>query len=119
VTGDGLDRLTVMLEPDLTYCLLGSSGGGKTTLINRLLGTDYQTQACSATGEGVHTTTRRQLIEMANGACFVDTPGMKELGVLDADDGITASFSNIANLATRRSTVIRIDYTTGTPRERR
>ncbi len=99
VTGEGLNRLTDMLEPGLTYCLLGSSGVGKTTLINRLLGTDYETQACSATGEGIHTTTRRQLIEMDNGAYLVDTPGMRELGILDADDGISESFSNIADRA--------------------
>jgi len=101
VTGEGLDRLTDMLEPGLTYCLLGSSGVGKTTLINRLLGTDYKTQACSATGQGIHTTTRRQLIEMDNGAYLVDTPGMRELGILDADDGISESFSNFADLATQ------------------
>jgi ribosome biogenesis GTPase / thiamine phosphate phosphatase len=99
VTGEGLKELTDMLEPGLTYCLLGSSGVGKTTLINRLLGTDYATQACSATGEGIHTTTRRHLIEMANGAYLVDTPGMRELGILDADDGISESFSNITDRA--------------------
>ena len=101
VTGDGLNQLTAMLEPGLTYCLLGSSGVGKTTLINRLLGTDYETQACSATGEGIHTTTRRQLIEMENGAYLVDTPGMRELGILDADDGISESFPEIADRAAR------------------
>lgn len=99
VTGEGLNRLTAMLEPGLTYCLLGSSGVGKTTLINRLLGTDFATQTCSATGEGIHTTTRRQLIEMDNGAYLVDTPGMRELGILDARDGILESFSNITDRA--------------------
>lgn len=99
VTGEGLDSLTEMLEPGLTYCLLGSSGVGKTTLINRLLDTDYETQACSATGEGIHTTSRRQLIEMENGGYLVDTPGMRELGILDADDGISESFSDIADRA--------------------
>jgi ribosome biogenesis GTPase len=101
VTGEGLDRFTEMLEPGLTYCLLGSSGVGKTTLINRLLGTNYATQACSITGEGTHTTTRRQLIEMDSGAFFVDTPGMRELGILDAEDGISESFPNIADRATQ------------------
>lgn len=99
VTGEGLSQLTDMIEPGLTYCLLGSSGVGKTTLINRLLGTDYETQACSATGQGIHTTTRRQLIEMGNGAYLVDTPGMRELGILDADDGISESFPNITDRA--------------------
>ena len=99
VTGEGLEELNHALEPGLTYCLLGSSGVGKTTLINRLLGTDYETQACSATGEGIHTTTRRQLIEMENGTYLVDTPGMRELGILDADDGISGTFSDIADRA--------------------
>ena len=101
VTGEGLDRFLEMLEPGLTYCLLGSSGVGKTTIINKLLGKEYETQACSATGEGIHTTTRRQLIEMDNGAYLIDTPGMRELGILDADDGIAESFSDIADLATQ------------------
>jgi ribosome biogenesis GTPase len=99
VTGEGLNGLTEMLEPGLTYCLLGSSGVGKTTLINRLLDTNYETQECSATGEGVHTTTRRQLIEMENGAYLVDTPGMRELGILDAGGGISESFSKITDRA--------------------
>jgi ribosome biogenesis GTPase len=99
VTGEGLNEFNDMLEPGLTYCLLGSSGVGKTTLINRLLGTAYETQACSATGEGIHTTTRRQLIEMESGAYLVDTPGMRELGILDAGDGISESFSNITDRA--------------------
>jgi ribosome biogenesis GTPase len=99
VTGHGLGELTGMLEPGLTYCLLGSSGVGKTTLINRLLGTDYATRAVSATGEGTHTTTRRQIIETGDGAYFVDTPGMRELGIVDADEGISESFQDIAELA--------------------
>jgi ribosome biogenesis GTPase len=101
VTGEGLDDLDGMFAPGMTYCLLGSSGVGKTTLINRLLGTDYTTRECSATGEGIHTTTRRQLIEMENGAYIVDTPGMREFGILDADDGIVESFSDIFDLAAR------------------
>jgi len=99
VTGEGFEEFSNAIEPGLTYCLLGSSGVGKTTLINRLLGTDYETQACSATGEGIHTTTRRQLIEMENGTYLVDTPGMRELGILDADVGISESFSEIADRA--------------------
>jgi ribosome biogenesis GTPase len=99
VTGEGLSELIGMFEVGLTYCLLGSSGVGKTTLINQLLGTDYETQECSNTGEGLHTTTRRQLIAMENGAYLMDTPGMRELGILDADAGILESFSDIADRA--------------------
>jgi ribosome biogenesis GTPase len=99
VSGRGLGELKGMLEPGLTYCLLGSSGVGKTTLINRLLGTDYATGVVSGTGEGTHTTTRRQIIETGGGAYFVDTPGMRELGIVDADDGIAESFQDIKDLA--------------------
>ncbi|WP_449242990.1 ribosome small subunit-dependent GTPase A [Desulfovibrio sp.] len=100
VTGLGFDALRQMLVPGRTCCLLGSSGVGKTTLINRLLGLEaFETQAVSGTGEGVHTTTRRQLVVLGQGAMLVDTPGMRELGMTDAVDGIDAGFGEIAALA--------------------
>lgn len=100
VTGVGLDALRRALVPGRTYCLLGSSGVGKTTLINGLLGHEaFATRAVSASGEGVHTTTRRQLVALAGGALLVDTPGMRELGVAGAEGGLDAGFAELAALA--------------------
>jgi len=99
-TGSGLGEFRELLLPGRTFCLLGSSGVGKTTLINRLLGRNaLETKAVSGTGEGVHTTARRQLIVLDNGAMLVDTPGMRELGLLGAGDGVEESFSNIQDLS--------------------
>jgi ribosome biogenesis GTPase len=99
-TGTGLEEFRDLLVPGKTYCLLGSSGVGKTTLINRLIGRDeLDTKAVSGTGEGVHTTARRQLLVLDNGAMLVDTPGMRELGLLGASDGVDDSFSDIHDLS--------------------
>jgi len=99
-TGTGLDDFRDLLVPGKTFCLIGSSGVGKTTLINRLIGQDtFETKAVSGTGEGVHTTSRRQLHLLDNGAMLVDTPGMRELGLLGASDGVDDSFSDIHDLS--------------------
>jgi ribosome biogenesis GTPase len=90
------------MAPGKTYCLLGSSGVGKTTLINRLLGDgDLETREVSHTGEGRHTTTRRHLIVLAHGALLIDMPGMRELGMLGAGVGIEETFAEIAALASQ------------------
>lgn len=100
VTGEGVDQVRALMAPGKTYCLLGSSGVGKTTLINRLLGDgDLETGAVSHTGEGRHTTTRRHLMRLANGALLIDMPGMRELGMLGADIGIEETFADVAALA--------------------
>lgn len=99
-SGLGLADFGARLAPGKTYCLLGSSGVGKTTLINRLTGhAPLATQPVSATGEGVHTTTRRQLLILESGALLIDTPGLRELGLLDASDGLDATFSDIGAYA--------------------
>ncbi|MBU1170425.1 MAG: ribosome small subunit-dependent GTPase A [Proteobacteria bacterium] len=100
VSGVGFDELQSMLVPGKTYCLLGSSGVGKTTLINRLIGQDaFDTNTVSGTGEGTHTTSRRQLIVLGQGAMLVDTPGMRELGLLGVEDGFNQGFEDILLLS--------------------
>jgi len=102
--GDGIDALADWLVPGSTVALLGSSGVGKSTLINRLLGTARQdTGALSmAVNKGRHTTTRRELIPLASGALVLDTPGMRELQFWDVDEtAVDETFGDIAALAER------------------
>lgn len=99
-TGIGFDEFQRELVPGKTHCLLGSSGVGKTTLINRLVGHEaFDTKAVSGTGEGTHTTSRRQLILLADGAMLIDTPGMRELGLVGAIDGVNIGFEDLVALS--------------------
>ncbi|MFO7667527.1 MAG: ribosome small subunit-dependent GTPase A [Desulfobacterales bacterium] len=100
ITGIGFDEFQQVLVSGSTYCLLGSSGVGKTTLINRLIGQDtFDTKAVSGTGEGIHTTARRQLIFLKQGSMLIDTPGMRELGLLGVGEGVDQSFQDILRLS--------------------
>ena len=100
VTGSGVEQVRALIFPGRTYCLLGSSGVGKTTLINNLIGDGVlETGPVSHTGEGRHTTTRRQLIVLEHGGLLIDMPGMRELGILDAQNGIGETFADINALA--------------------
>jgi len=102
ITGIGFDEFQQTLSSGKTYCLLGSSGVGKTTLINRLIGQEaFETRAVSSTGEGTHTTSRRQLIVLSQGAMLIDTPGMRELGIVGAGDGVNAGFEEFVVLSAK------------------
>ena len=96
-TGFGLDQVRHVLETGRTYCLLGSSGVGKTTLLNHLIGQDvFETNTVRENdGKGRHTTARRQLIVLDQGAMLIDTPGMRELGNIGVSTGIDETFSDI------------------------
>jgi len=101
VTRDGIDELQRKLVPGRTYCFVGSSGVGKSTLINALIGHAQQaTKSVSGSGEGRHTTVRRELILLANGAMVIDNPGMREFGMIGAAEGLAGGgFADIAALA--------------------
>lgn len=96
-----LKHVKELLVPKKTYCLLGSSGVGKTTLINNLLdGMRLKTHSVrEKDGKGRHITTRRQLIKLKNGAMIIDTPGMRELGNFAVDTGIYGTFDEITELS--------------------
>lgn len=101
VTGFGVDHVRQILEPGRTYCLVGSSGVGKTTLLNHIIGRDlFETNTVRASdGKGKHTTAQRQLIVLDHGAMVIDTPGMRELGNIGVGSGLEESFSDIWNLS--------------------
>lgn len=102
--GGNLDALGPYLVPRKTVALLGSSGVGKSTLINRLLGEErFRTAPVSDAeeGRGRHTTTTRELVRLPGGALLVDTPGMRELQLWTDDEGLGRPFQDIEDLATR------------------
>lgn len=100
-TNRGLGGLTAYIEKGKTYCFLGSSGVGKSSLINKLLGTDnIKTSSINLiTGGGQHTTASRMMYFLANGGMVVDNPGMKEIGMTDANAGIGNAFEEISALS--------------------
>jgi len=98
IVDGGIDTLSHELEPQKTYCLLGPSGAGKTSLLNKLLGRELLrvNEVREKDGKGRHTTVRRQLICLDSGSIFIDTPGMRELGNFEIASGLEQTFESIS-----------------------
>lgn len=99
-TGQGLDTVFQHLKPGQTAVLLGSSGAGKSTLLNALAGEERMDTGAirEADDRGRHTTTHRELILLPSGGLILDTPGMRELGLWEADAGVAAAFEDVEAL---------------------
>ncbi|MEE9465585.1 MAG: ribosome small subunit-dependent GTPase A [Candidatus Neomarinimicrobiota bacterium] len=97
----GLEIISALIQPGQTFCLVGSSGVGKSTLINRLLGESrLETRAVrEKDSRGRHTTARRELILLDGGGILIDTPGMRELGVMAGQSSLETTFPEIEALA--------------------
>jgi ribosome biogenesis GTPase len=101
MTLTGLDQILDFIQKGKTYCVVGSSGVGKSTLINNLLKKDILKtgQISHSTNKGRHITDHRELFVLENGGIIIDTPGMKELGMTDNADGIKTTFQEIYNIS--------------------
>lgn len=98
-SGEGLDLLAARRRPGMLVGLVGSSGVGKSSLVNLWRTEVLETREVSANERGRHTTTARHLYTLDDGSCVVDTPGMREFGLFDADSGLLAAFPEIEALA--------------------
>lgn len=100
-TQDGYESLLRIIEKGKTFCMLGSSGVGKSTLINNLSGTNImKTGSISeSTSKGRHITSHRELVLLENGGIFIDNPGMREVGIVDTAEGLETTFDIVFRLA--------------------
>lgn len=99
LTDVGVEDLNVYLGNNRTIALLGSSGVGKSTLVNRLAGSKMKVKSIRSDGKGKHTTTHREMILVPGGGVIIDTPGMREVQLWDADEGLDNTFADVAAFA--------------------
>jgi len=101
LTGAGMEALSAELGPRTTSVMIGTSGAGKSTLANALSDGEgaLATAELRGDGKGRHTTVRRELVHLANGALMIDTPGMRAIGLWDAEDALTDAFGDVDELA--------------------
>jgi ribosome biogenesis GTPase len=102
-TLQGLDRILEFIEKGRTYCVIGSSGVGKSTLINNLAGRELLRtgEISHSTNKGRHVTEHRELFVLDNGGIIIDNPGMKELGMTEVSEGIKTTFGDITEFASK------------------
>lgn len=100
-TEEGLKDIQEILKKGKTYCLLGSSGVGKSTLVNHLIGQEKMktSHISDSVHKGRHTTTHREMIILPEGAILIDNPGMREIGIANADQGLDLTFDQITELS--------------------
>ena len=101
VTMDGIDKVKAMLQKGKTVIFIGSSGVGKSSLLNAIAGSEIMNvkKIREDDDKGRHTTTHRQLIMLDSGCMLIDTPGMREFSLTDAGTGVDETFSDIYELA--------------------
>jgi len=101
-TGQGLEAVAALLDGNATLALLGSSGAGKSSLVNALAGVELlNVQDIREDGKGRHTSVRRELIVMPDGGVVIDTPGLRGIGLQESGEGLAAAFPDITELAER------------------
>ena len=101
-TGQGVDDLRSRLQGRLTAALVGASGHGKSSLTNALVGAEVlSTRAIRDDGRGRHTTVRRELVPLPGGGAVIDTPGLRGVGLIDAEQGLARTFADVEDLAAR------------------
>ena len=99
-TGEGLEAVHALLDGDATVALLGSSGAGKSSLVNALAGVELlDVQEIRDDGKGRHTSVRRELIVLPGGGVVIDTPGLRGIGLQESGEGLAAAFPDITALA--------------------